>query len=553
MTTAQNFFIGRTYILNCVCFGLFILALILVTPTMVMAQETDQALPDLIVTNIQLTPELPSIGTQIQVLVTVENIGPVTAPPSRLVLRIDRLPKDQRLPEIGANSAIIVTYDTVLTRNKSEFSAEANWAIPFIDESNTDNNTFGRLFEFTPDLVIENIRFSPSNPLPNTSTQILITIKNVGGQTMTSSTAISVKDGRNQLVTLTINPPLAPGQSQEVLARWQPQRGEHVLRFDVDSFERVIESDEGNNSFSGIINISPNPPTGANLVVREIGISPDNPQPGQVVQLGAVIANEGTGISGNVGMNFEIDGVLLQSLNVPQLAPGESRLITTAWTAVEGERLFRVKVDPQGDLVEPNEVDNTNAAFLEINPILNDCTQLIYLNLEDEATKLLASTLGVSDEEIHNSFMPNLKSKMEKDFEGFNVKFTLRGPTGTHSQVLLKSDSRTGILGLAPLDDGNLRKNDIGQVFIGSFTNLLQGRRLLRTTLDQIAQSIANTASHEAGHFLGLEHDIDSVTRQFGGRNLMAPSNEANSFFEDAFFTEANKDYLASTLPFNCQ
>ncbi len=551
MPKPRNLFDRRVLTLS--YFVFFIFVLILFAPTVALAQETDQALPDLMVTKIELTPELPTIGTQIQVSVTVENIGPVTAPPSRLVLRIDRLPKDQRLPEIEANSALVVTYDTVLTRNKSEFSAEINWAIPFIKESNTDNNTFGKVFEFTPDLVIENIRFSPQNPQPNTTTQILITVKNVGGQAMTSSTAISVKDGRNQLVTLTINPPLAPGQSQEVLARWQPQRGEHVLRFDVDSFERVIESDEGNNSFSGIINISPNPPTGANLVVREIGMSPKNPQPGQIVQLGAVIANEGSGTSGIVSINFEVDGLQLQSLTVPQLAPGEEQLIRTAWTAVEGERWFRVKVDPEGDLVEPNEADNTDSVFLEVSPLLNDCTQLIYLNLEDEAVRLLASTMGVSEEEIHHSFMPNLKTKMEKDFEGFNVQFTLRGPTGLHSQVLLKSESRSGILGLAPLDADNLRKNDIGQVFIGSFTNLLQGRRLLRTTLDQIAQSIANTASHEAGHFLGLEHDIDSVTRQFSGRNLMAPSNEANSFFEDAFFTQANKDYLASTLPLNCQ
>lgn len=524
---------------------------VLIMPVLAFAQ-TDQALPDLIVTNIELTPELPRLGMPIQVAVTVENIGPVTAPPSRLVLRIDRLPKDQKLPDIEAGGSFVAIYDTVLTRNKSEFNAEINWAVPFIDESNRENNMFTRLFEFTPDLVIEAIHFDPPNPQPNTSTQIAITVRNVGGQPLTENTAIAVKDGRNQLVTLTINPPLEPGQSKEVVTRWQPQRGEHVLRFDVDAFERVVESDEKNNSFSGIINISSTPPTGANLVIREIGMSPDHPQPGQVVQLGAVIANNGHGSGGNVNVNFEIDGHIVGTLNVPQLAPGQERLITTTWMATEGERWFRVKVDPEGNLVEPNEADNADSVFLEISPTLNDCTQLIYLNLEDEAMQLLASTLGISDEEVFHSFMPNLKSKMEKDFEGLNVKFTLRGPTGVHSQVLLKSESRTGILGLAPLDANNLRKNDIGQVFIGSFTNLLQGRRLLRTTLDQIAQSIANTASHEAGHFLGLEHDTDAVNRHFGGRNLMAASNEASSFFEDAFFTPENRAYLESILPLNC-
>lgn len=527
----------------------FFLALLM--PMLAFAQ-TDQALPDLIVTNIELTPELPSLGTQIQVAVTVENIGPVTAPPSRLVLRIDRLPKDQKLPEIEAGGSFVATYDTILTRNKSEFNAEINWALPFIDESNRDNNTFTRVFEFTPDLIIESIQFDPPNPQPNTSTQISITVRNVGGQALADSTAIAVKDGRNQLVTLTINPPLEPGQSKQVVTRWQPQRGEHVLRFDVDAFGRVMESDEKNNSFAGIINISSTPPTGANLVIRQIGMSPDNPQPGQVVQLGAVIANNGNGIGVNVNVNFEIDGHIVGTLNVPALAPGQERLITTTWMATEGERWLRVKVDPEGNLVEPNEADNADSIFLEISPTLNDCTQLIYLNLEDEAMQLLASTLGISDEEVFHSFMPNLKSKMEKDFEGLNVKFTLRGPTGVHSQVLLKSESRTGILGLAPLDADNLRKNDIGQVFIGSFTNLLQGRRLLRTTMDQIAQSIANTASHEAGHFLGLEHDTDAVNRQFGGRNLMAASNEASSFFEDAFFTPENRAYLESILPLNC-
>jgi len=248
---------------------------------------------------------------------------------------------------------------------------------------------------------------------------------------------------------------------------------------------------------------------------------------------------------------FELDGKPLSVVTVTRLAPGQTKQVSALWqrATLSGERLIRVKADRAGGVVETDESDNVRTQFIEVGQGSNACSQLIFLDLDDAATQLLETFLGIDAESVTNVFMPQVKAAIEKDFSTINVSFSLRRPQRVHSSLRLISEARQSILGVAPLDLNNARKNDTGTVFLGSFVGL---GRLTRTTLERIAQAVANTASHEIGHFLGLNHDTDAITTQFGGRNLMAPSNEASSFFEDAFFTADNLAYLHTTLPLMC-
>jgi hypothetical protein len=49
-------------------------------------------------------------------------------------------------------------------------------------------------------------------------------------------------------------------------------------------------------------------------------------------------------------------------------------------------------------------------------------------------------------------FIPAIRRQMERDYEGVNVRFYLRQPTGIFSTVFFSPENRLPILGLAPLD-----------------------------------------------------------------------------------------------------
>jgi len=519
------------------------------TPS-VWAQGQRETLPDLTVTDIRLSVDFPHVNQVVDILVTVKNVGEVTAAASRAVLRINRGINSARLvPMLAPGQQATLSFGWVVRKGKQTISLQAN-AFKDIAEADRANNVASRVVEFTPDLVVESIQINPAHPRPNSLASILVTVRNVGGQPTKERAALRFSEDRNVLNTLFVDP-LRAGERAQISVRWRPERGEHLLRFELDALGRIEESDELNNSLSHVVDISPLPPTGANLTVRSVDVSPKQPQLGQAVTFSAVVSNDGNGVADGFEVTFELDGQLLGVARVNRLAPGQAQRVSAVWqrATLGGERLVRVKVDRAGEIVETDESDNVLAQFVEVGQASNACSQLIFLELDDAATQLLATFLGVDSETVDDVFMPQVKAAIEKDFSTINVSFSLRQPRRVHSRLRFVVETRQSILGVAPLDLNNTRKNDSGTVFLGSFVGL---GRLTRTTLERIAQAVANTASHEIGHFLGLNHDTDATTAQFGGRNLMAPSNEASSFFEDAFFTADNLAYLHGVLPLTC-
>ncbi|HEY5596382.1 MAG TPA: CARDB domain-containing protein [Candidatus Bipolaricaulota bacterium] len=512
--------------------------------------QTYAALPDLVVTDLQLSPQFPQTNQITEIEVTVQNVGQGSAAPSQLVLRINaHILSSQLVSALAPGEHVVLNFGWVARKGKQVMLAQAN-AFGDIQESSLQNNALERVVEFTPDLVVDAVSFEPAHPQPNAPSRVVITVKNVGGQPTDERAAVRFKDGRTTLQTLFV-PPLEPGQSARVSLPWRPQSGEHVLRFEVDAFKAILESDELNNSLADIVNISPILPTGANLIVRSIEAYPMQPQPGEQVTLSAVVANVGSGMASPFEVSFTVDGRRLEPIGLPSLNPGQQALARITWTAVPGERWVRVKADAQGRVVETDETDNVQTIPLRSGQLPTACAQLVFLELEPEAAQLLASALGVSEEEISDVLLPLIKSEMERDFFNVNLHLTLQKPELPHSRLRFLSESRQAILGVAPLDFGNRSRNDVGTVFLGSFVSLGLGRAPT-LELAVIAQAIANTASHELGHLLGLVHDGDQVSQRLAGRNLMAASNEAATFFEDAYFTEENLAYLQGILPMVC-
>ena len=106
-------------------------------------------------------------------------------------------------------------------------------------------------------------------------------------------------------------------------------------------------------------------------------------------------------------------------------------------------------------------------------------------------------------------FCRTIVDEVRRDYAGYDVIVwsSLDGPppAGVHSVVHFGGEGR-GLLGLADsVDQYNVNLNQRAIVFTNSFA-LYSGMRL---SARQMAQMMANTASHELGHLLGLYHTAD--------------------------------------------
>ncbi|MFN4218189.1 MAG: CARDB domain-containing protein [Candidatus Bipolaricaulia bacterium] len=394
-----------------------------------------------------------------------------------------------------------------------------------------------------PDLVITSVRLDPAFPTPGSTVQIIATVANQGTRTTNDVFAVEFKADRVQ-IGVRFLADLAPGQSLEVPVSWDAKPGETVLRVSVDPFKTVSELDESNNAFYKIVNATTREFTGADLVVHRVSIEADSLVSGGPAHLVATVANIGEGPAAFVSVGFYVDGELLAVQTLQESLPaGQEVSVAIPWTVEVGEKVLRAKADPNGELFELDEANNAWAEYFEFAPMPNRCAQIVSLEFASTSITLLEEMTSLPSSDLMTVFIPAIRRQMERDYEGVNVRFYLRQPTGIFSTVFFSPENRIPILGLAPLDFGNLRKDDRGFVFVGSF-HVNRGLRLAPPEL--LAILFAKVASHELGHMLGLNHNPD------GG--IMNAQAEINPYLvQNEKFRAEDLEYLKRILPMDCR
>ena len=123
-------------------------------------------------------------------------------------------------------------------------------------ESDEDNN--GRVFILpAPDLIIEQLTWSPAQPSQDDTVTFSITIKNQGlGRASapgvyydideTSADYLGVKD-------------LEAGDTATATFTWSAQAGPHTIKAVVDELNQLLENDEANNEQTATFEVSPPP------------------------------------------------------------------------------------------------------------------------------------------------------------------------------------------------------------------------------------------------------------------------------------------------------
>ncbi|MCK4341917.1 MAG: hypothetical protein KAY37_09370 [Phycisphaerae bacterium] len=119
---------------------------------------------------------------------------------------------------------------------------------------------------------------------------------------------------------------------------------------------------------------------------------------------------------------------------------------------------------------------------------------------------------------------------MREDYAGYNVVITSSDdgppPSGTYATIHIGGDDER-LLGLADnVDQYNANLGQTAVVYAEAFSDF----RVMNLTVEEMAQMIGNTASHELGHLLGLFHTTSPV-------DLMDTTGTAWDLVADQSFT----------------
>ena len=532
----------RVQILGLAAFALLYAAIAFYGPYAGSAQPAETtALPDLVPTSLELLPPDAGPGDPARLRATIANQGEADARGFWVLFRANTsVLGSQFVSGLAAGDRLDIETPWIVTPGEITLRVEVD--VPDrVEESDEENNTLSHRIVFGADLVLAELVLEPTYPRPGEATRVRATIQNAGAQDVMESFAVEFAAGRRTFTTRFFSG-LARGETLTVEATWRPTAGKQVLRVEVDPFRAIAESDEQNNLATRIVDVSALAPTGADLVMLDLQLIPAAPEAGQSASLRATVANRGSGTASSVEVAFQVDGETLVTRTVT-LQAGEEAQLSAPWTAEAGERLLRVVADAQGIIPEPNEQDNAASLTVDVGPPLNACGQYTFLDVRDDETMaLLMKLTGLSREAIEHEFLPQVKRVMEIQYQGVNIRFTLRRPPQAHATLLFSPENRRSILGRAPLGF----RFGTGSVFVGSFA---ANRALLAVPLSRLAVIVGTVASHELGHLLGLRH-----TSQNSSGDIMAPSAELAPFSGAGIprFTPEALRQLQRLLPLEC-
>jgi subtilase family serine protease len=202
-----------------------------------------------------------------------------------------------------------------------------------------------------PDLIVQAISLSPTDPALEDTVTITVTLKNQGSAPAGISNTTCYVDAN--ILPNASTGSIGAGVMATVTFTWKAEGGSHTFRAVADSSGLIPETDETNNTRTHTITtLAPD------LIIQALSWTPTVLSRGDAVTVSVVIKNQGSAISRATSVSFFIDGNTRGVQNIASVNPGSSVTRTYTWFAQSGQHVFKAAVDEGGLVKEADETNN---------------------------------------------------------------------------------------------------------------------------------------------------------------------------------------------------
>ncbi len=307
---------------------------------------------DLIIDSITWSPSNPNVGSTVIFNVTIRNQGAVVANSNRVDFYIDGISRGYKdVERIDPGGTLTKTFSWFAKAGEHDIKAIVDQSDAVL-ESDDGNNEMTVLFSaLLPDLIIDDISWSPLEPSMGDNVSFTIQVTNQGSGVSGNAT-INFYVNDNYLDTERTSK-LEAGASENVSFSWIVGFNPRSIKAVISSVGIFAESDETNNEKTVILS-----PHLADLIVHSITWSPTNPAIGDNVTFTMTINNQGSGDSAESGVDLIIDNVNTGYKALGQMDAGGAAEVTFIWRVKAGKHQIKAIVDPDHKVPESEESNN---------------------------------------------------------------------------------------------------------------------------------------------------------------------------------------------------
>ena len=339
-------------------------------------------MPDLAITTITWSPPDIPAGSEVTFDINIENQGSLSAGPSRTVYYVDGANvgyKDIGQLDAGESTTEHFLWAAIDGQHTIRVVVDSNDQISEYDE----NNNTKVLNLPPPDLVIQDVSYSPPDAKTGDSVIISVTIKNQGNSKTENSQVACNIDGLP--VASKDIPAINAGDTVIRTFNWVAEAGMHNIKISTDTNNLVIESDETNNDKEiKFATLTPD------LIIKSIGWLIENPMTNDDVYFTITIKNQGTGIAGGSQLKYSIDKNTALLADIKPIPAGDIAEYKFSSILEGGSHTTNVTIDVKNEVTELDEANNNKVlSFTTITPDLTikaiTCSPLV-ANAGDNVT-----------------------------------------------------------------------------------------------------------------------------------------------------------------------
>jgi subtilase family serine protease len=250
--------------------------------------------------------------------------------------------------------------------------ADANNEVAETTEKNNDRTETVSIKcpTLKPDLIIQDISWSPSSPDKSDTIKFTVKIKNQGSGSAGSSKVKYYIDG-SYVGSDSVSKLSAGSTSTETFTWTASKCGDVKVKAVADANKEVTETTGKNNDRTETVCIKC-PTLKPDLIILEISWSPSNPDNGDTIAFTVTIKNQGSGYAGSSTVKYYVDGSYVSYDSVPALSAGSTSTQKFTWTANKCGNVPVKAVADANNAVDEGGNDGNNDRTETINVICRE-------------------------------------------------------------------------------------------------------------------------------------------------------------------------------------